>query len=167
MIRVPVLLLLACAAWACNEDVWALVDHAPPTTDADLPPVVADAGPDANPDASASVSPWAGMVHGSGFHDHMGLTVYGRVGSTSSEIVSSTVQPDGSFTLQFTQLEVWLASSILYIFIDVTESGSCSNLGDYVGEFLGFLEFADGFEIHITPAHLFPSIWGCFRFRLT
>jgi hypothetical protein len=183
MTRLPVLLLLVCAATACNGDVWALVDFAPPETDADLAPAVPDAGLDSSTDAgrdvstdaeldvstdaSASTSPSVGAVYGTGFHDHVGLTVYGRIGSTSAEIVSSTVQPDGSFTLHFTQVDVWVGTSILYIFIDVTESGSCSDLQDYLGELIGFLEFADGFEIHITPTDLSSSIWGCFRFQLT
>jgi hypothetical protein len=160
--------MILLAATGCDPDVWALVHSEDGTTplDAGTPTDASaedaasteDAALDAAPDAGT----WAGQVYGTGFDEHAGLVVYGRVGSTGSEVASATIQPDGSFVLQFTQVTAYVDASILYVYIDVTESGGCDDLGDYVAETIA--SFPDGFELHITPADLTASIWGCFRF---
>jgi hypothetical protein len=166
------LLLLVWAAAACNEDVWALVH--PPEDGANAPePVPPDAQDDRElpPDASADPEPdaestrlWTGQVEGTGFDDYAGLTVHGRVGSLSHEVASSTVEPDGSFVLRFHHAIPILDSSIVYLFIDVTEDGACRPGEDYVGfTSVRFFEFPQDFEVHLVPEALLPSL-SCLHF---
>jgi hypothetical protein len=168
------LLLLVWAAAACNEDVWALVH--PPEDGGDAPapvlpdaqadrelPVDASADPEPEPDAEITWL-WTGQIEGTGFDDYAGLTVYGRVGSLSHEVASSTVDPDGSFVLRFQRAIPILDSSIVYLFIDVTEDGACHPGEDYVGfTLVRFFEFPQDFEVRLVPEALLPAL-SCLHF---
>jgi hypothetical protein len=164
-------LFLLCAG-GCEQDVWALVHPADGTTVVDAGPApdatsdldaVADAEGDAA-HAEDDAGTWAGRVIGSDFDEYAGLVVHARIGSTSSEIVSTTIAADGTFVLHFPAGASSIDEPILYLYIDVTESGQCDDLGDYLADTDG--TFPEGFELHITPDDLghLHSIWGCFRF---
>lgn len=170
--REGALLLLACAASACSGDVWALVHasgSAPDTGAGWQDDGSWDAGvapeTDAASDAPDAFTLWTGRVEGAAFHGYAGLQVYGRIGSLSPQIASSTVEPDGSFVLQFHQALPIFESSIVYLFIDVTGDGVCNAWADYVASSsVRFFEFPDEFEIFLIPEAMRPNAIACLQF---
>jgi hypothetical protein len=163
-------LLLVFATVACDGDVWALVRASDGTVPSDgtMPPDAAadqDAALTADTELDASGF-WSGQLHGAGFHEYAGLDVHGRVGSISFERASSTIQPDGTFVLQFHNVIAVFESSIIYLHIDVTGDGICDVAEDYLGATsVAFFEFPQDFEVVLTPGDLGPNLYGCLHFR--
>jgi hypothetical protein len=106
-------------------------------------------------------------VRGSGFDAYAGRTIYGKIGPLSSVVVSTTIEPDGTFVLSFPRVLVILGNAYLGTFVDIDGDGECQSSTDEVrGTPIHLEETAGGYRVDVAASDLEPALLGCSSLNL-
>jgi hypothetical protein len=101
-------------------------------------------------------------IRGSGFSKYAGRTIYGHIGPLSDVVVSTTIEPDGTFVLAFPKVLVILGQAYLETYVDLDDDGQCHALDDELGwTNIHLVQSGEGLVAALALDDLSTPLLGC------